>query len=92
MLAAISGVLDSSVDLEYLLVLLVLSAASIYLGVRFKRFAFVVYGTLFGYAGLTMRLLDGMSDEIAVLLYFIITGSLVLFSLVRIARRFGRDA
>jgi hypothetical protein len=92
LLAAVSGVLDNDGGWEYLLVLLVLSAVSIYLGLRFKRFAFVAYGTLFGYAGLSLRVIDGLSDDTLVLLYFVVTGSLVVFALVLIARRFGRDA
>ena len=92
LLAAVSGVLDNDAGWEYLLVLLVLSALSIYLGLQFTRFAFVAYGILFGYAGLSFRVIDGMSDATLVLLYFVATGSLVVFALVLIARRFGRDA
>ncbi|HEX6162993.1 MAG TPA: DUF2157 domain-containing protein [Vicinamibacterales bacterium] len=92
LLAAISGVVGSDAEWEYLLVLLVLSAAAIALGIRFKRFAFVAYGTVFGYAGLSIRLIDGLNDAMLILLYFVATASLVAFALVRLARRFGRDA
>ena len=34
------------------------SAAAIYLGVRYRRFAFVAYGTLYGYGGVSCQLLD----------------------------------
>ena len=91
LLAAASGVLDSDAGWEYLLILLVLSAASIYLGIRFKRFAFVVYGTLFGYFGLSVRLIDLMGDATLALAYFVVTGSMVVYALVTVARRFGRD-
>ena len=40
-------------------------AAAIYLGVRYRRFAFVAYGTLYGYAGVSVRLLDAMGGLIA---------------------------
>ena len=90
LLAAASGVFSDH-GWEYLPVLLVLSAASIYLGIRFKRFAFVAYGTLFGYAGLSIRVFDVMDEAIFVFLYLIVTGSLVVLGLVRVARRFGRD-
>lgn len=92
LLAAASGVLGSRAEWEYLLVLLVLSAAAIGLGIHFKRFAFVAYGAVFGYGGLSIRLIDGMNDAMLVLLYFVVSASLVAFALVRVARRFGRDA
>lgn len=71
--------------------LLLLSAAAVYLGIRFRRFAFVAYGTLYGYAGLTIRALDAMGDATAGLLWLVVTGSLIVFALVRVAQRFGRD-
>jgi hypothetical protein len=91
LLAAVSGVLDGDAGWAYLLTLLILSAASIYLGIHFKRFAFVAYGTLFGYFGLSIRLLDAMGGVTTALLYFVITGSVVVYALVVVARRFGRD-
>jgi hypothetical protein len=91
LMAAISGVLERGIGWVYLVVLLALAAASIYLGVRYRRFAFVAYGTLFGYAGLSVRLLDAMGGVIIGLTYFIVTGSIVVILLVVLARRFGRD-
>ncbi len=91
MLAAISGVVDSGTGLLYLVVLLALAGAAIYLGIHFRRFAFVAYGTLYGYAGLTTRLLSALGGVTIGLLYFIVTGSIVVIFLVVIARRFGRD-
>jgi hypothetical protein len=90
-LAAASGVIASRAEWLYLLVLLILAAAAIYLGIRFRRFAFVAYGTVYGYAGLSIRLLDSMGGLTVVLAYFAVTGSLVVFGLVTVARRFGRD-
>ena len=92
LLATASGVLDNHTGWGYLVMLLILSAASIYLGIRFGKFAFVAYGTLFGYAGLSARLLDAVNDATLALTYFVISGSIVLLALVVIARRFGRDA
>jgi Predicted membrane protein (DUF2157) len=91
LLAAASGVLDGDAGWGYLFALLILSAVSISLGIHFRRFAFVAYGTLFGYAGLSIRLLDTMDGATMALTYFIVTGSLVIAALVLIARRFGRD-
>ena len=91
LLAAISGVLERDNGWAYLAVLLAFAAAAIYLGVRYRRFAFVAYGTLYGYAGVSVRLLAAMGGLILGLTYFIVTGSIVVILLVVLARRFGRD-
>ena len=91
LMAAISGVLERDNGWAYLVVLLALAATSIYLGVRYRRFAFVAYGTLYGYAGLSIRLLDVMGGITIGLAYFVVTGSIVVILLVVLARRFGRD-
>jgi hypothetical protein len=90
LLAALSGV--ASNGLLYLAVLLPLAAALIYLGVRFDRFAFVAYGTLYGYAGLSVQLLDLIGSPTVSLAYLVLTGSMVVIALVVLARRFGRTA
>ena len=91
MLATASGVLEPGYGWLYLAALLSLSAAAIYLGVRFNRFAFVAYGTLYGYFSVSARLLDSIGGPIAALWYFLITGMMIVIGLVVLARRFGRD-
>ena len=91
LLAAISGVFDDDGSWVYLGALMILSAAAIYLGIRFRRFAFVAYGTLYGYAGFSVRVLDDIGGVITALVYFVVTGSLVVLALVLLARRIGRD-
>ncbi|MEO7136045.1 MAG: DUF2157 domain-containing protein [Vicinamibacterales bacterium] len=91
LLAAISGVLEPGIGLAYLAALLILSATAIYLGVRHDRFAFVAYGTLYGYVGLSARLLNAVATPTLALIYFVVTGSIVVIALVVLARRFGRD-
>jgi Predicted membrane protein (DUF2157) len=92
LLAAVSGVFDGGgSSWAYLGLLLILSAAAIYLGVRFKRFAFVAYGTLYGYGGLSIRVIDDFSSVTGALLWFVVTGSMVVFALVVLARKIGRD-
>lgn len=90
LLAAISGVFEEVTWPLYLGGLILPSGASIYLGVRHRRFAFVAYGTLYGYAGLSIRLLYEAGSVTGGLAYFAITGSLVVIALVVVARRFGR--
>lgn len=91
LLAAISGIFEVDNGELYLVGLLALCAVSIYLGIRHRRFAFVAYGSLYGYVGFSARLIALLGGLTAVLLYFAVTGSLVLFALVVVARRFGRD-
>lgn len=91
LLATVSGVIGDN-PLLYLAFLLPLAGALIYLGVRFDRFAFVAYGTLYGYAGLSAQLLDLMGSPTAGLAYVVVTGSMVVIALVVLARRFGRTA
>jgi Predicted membrane protein (DUF2157) len=91
MLATISGVLERGSGWVYLTVLLALSALAVYLGIRFRRFAFVAYGTLYGYAGISARLLNYIGGPILGFWYFIITGVMVVAALTMLARRFGRD-
>ena len=91
LLATVSGVLEPGSGVWYLLALLLLSGASIVLGVRHRRFAFVAYGTLYGYAGLSVKLLERLRSPTVGLAYVVVTGSLVVLALVVVARRFGRD-
>lgn len=91
LLAAASGVLEPSIGGLYIAALLALAAAAIYLGVRFNRFAFVTYGTLYGYAGVSAKLLEAIGSFTGVMSYFAITGTMVVIALVVLARRFGRD-
>jgi hypothetical protein len=91
--ALLSGAGDRSAPwLLYLAALLALAGLAIVQGVRFKRFVFVVYGVVYGYAGVSARLLHELSSLSAVLMYFVISGTLVTLALVLMARRFGRDA
>jgi hypothetical protein len=91
MMATISGIVEPRTGMVYLVALLALSALSIYLGIRFGRFAFVAYGTLYGYAGISARLLELMAGPTLALWYFVITGLMVVIGLTVLARRFGRD-
>ena len=70
--------------------LAVLSASAIVLGVRFTRFAFVAYGTVYGYAGISYAVLPHLHSPTTALAYFVVTGTIVIISLAVLARRFGR--
>ena len=90
--ALLSGVFDEGATV-YLLALLSLSGAAIGGGIRFKRFAFVVYGIVFGYLGISVRVLNHMRiDTTAGLTYLVVSGLLVLLFTTFLARRFGLEA
>jgi hypothetical protein len=91
-LALLSGVEASGVSSLYLVALLVLTAAALAGGVRFKRFVFVVYGVIYAYAGISVRVLRQTQSETSALAYFVVSGCVVIGALVILARRFGREA
>jgi hypothetical protein len=83
---------SSDASALYLFALIALSALSIVLGIRFARFAFVAYGVVYGYLGISARLLDALHGDTAVFSYFLLSGIIVIAALVVLARRFGREA
>jgi len=91
LLANAHGTVDGRSLNFYLLGLLMLAAVSIALGIHYRRFAFVLYGTVYGYFGLTVRVLDIASSATFGLLWIVVTGTIVLLTLVVVARRFARE-
>jgi hypothetical protein len=89
--AIVSGVVDQSASALYLAALIALCGVSIVLGVRFARFVFVAYGIVYGYIGITAKVVPDFRHETAFLGYVVVTGGLVVVALVVLARRFGRD-
>jgi hypothetical protein len=83
-IALVSGVRE---QWFYFAGLIVLAGLSIYLGALFRRFAFVVYGTIYGYIGVSSEILHDVSNFNSVLVYFIVSGSIVILSLVMLSRR-----
>jgi hypothetical protein len=90
-LALLSGIGVAGTWPIYLLLTLALAALAIVGGVRFSRFAFVVYGIVYGYAAISGRLLSDVQSFSAGLAYFVVSGSIVIVGLVVLARRFGRE-
>ncbi len=90
--ALISGIIVRESAWLYLMGLLGLAGIAIVEGVRFRRFAFVAYGVLYGYIGMSVRLLrDVRIDSTAALSYLIVSGMLVILSMILLARRFGSE-
>ena len=72
--------------------LLGLGAIAIVEGVKYRRFVFVAYGTIYSYIGISIRLLgDVRIESTTSLSYLIISGLLVILSMVLLARRFGPE-
>jgi len=89
--ALASGIGEPGLGLAYLAALLSLCAAAVVLGLRYRRFAFVTYGILYGYGAVSFKSLDHLGGPTAIFLYGVVTGTLVLVALVALARRFGRE-
>ena len=91
LIATAYGAFDGPYLNLYLAALLILAATAIYLGVRYQRFAFVAYGTLYAYGVVSIRMLNALQSPLVSMLYFVVTGTLVVIALVVLARKFGRD-
>jgi hypothetical protein len=87
--ALVSGVLSESLSFLYLAGLIVLGAVSIDGGIRHRRFAFVAYGVVYPYVGISLKLTNGMSTT-TTLGYGVVSGSAMVVLMVYVARRFGR--
>jgi Predicted membrane protein (DUF2157) len=89
--ALASGIGEPRVGLAYLAMLLSLCAAAVVLGIRYRRFAFVTYGILYGYGAVSFKLVAYLGGPTAIFLYGLTTGTMVLLALVALARRFARE-
>lgn len=86
-----SGALGSGDSFAWALALLATSGVAIAGGVRFRRFAFVAYGAVYGYVGVSRILLRDVGSFTGALVYFVVSASAVVVGLVVLSRRFGRD-
>jgi hypothetical protein len=89
---AVTGISDWSGSSLWVVLLLAAGGASIVAGVRFSRFAFVAYGVIYGYIGISVFVLRGVNNFTMVLAYIAVSATVVIVLLVVLARRFGRDA
>jgi hypothetical protein len=90
--ALLSGVFNRQGYGLWFLALLIACGASLAWGLARRHFAFVAYAAVYGYVGVSSMFLRGVTDETAVLGYFVVTGVAMLVVLVRIGRRFGGPA
>jgi hypothetical protein len=90
--AVLSGVFDREGYGLWVLAMLIACGASLAWGVARRQFAFVAYAAVYGYVGVSSLFLRSVTDESAVLSYFVVSGVAMLVMLVQIGRRFGRPA
>jgi predicted membrane protein DUF2157 len=90
--ALLSGVFNPEGYGLWFLALVIACGASLAWGLARRQFAFVVYAAVYGYVGVSSRLLRSVTAESAVLSYFVVSGVAMLVLLVYIGRRFGRPA
>jgi hypothetical protein len=75
-----------------MLALLVCAGGAVYTGIRFRRFAFLVYGILYGYIGISREVLRPIGSLTAALAYVVVSAALVIIGLVVVSRRFGSES
>ena len=89
--ALVSGVNAREMKPLWLLALLGTSAFAIERGVRFRRFAFVLYGVAYAYVGVTLEVLRRLRGDTEMLTYFVVSAAAVVGSLVVVSRHFARE-
>ena len=89
--ALVSGTMFWNADPIWAAGLVVAAVAAIALGAYFRRFAFVVYGCVYGYVGISAQIARRMTDDTALFAYFIVSGVAVIAGLALLARRRGRE-
>ncbi len=90
--ALVSGVNSREMGpLVWLLALLCASAFAIERGVRFRRFAFVLYGVAYAYVGITLELSHSFLADTEFLTYLVVSAAAIVGSLVVVSRHFGRE-
>jgi hypothetical protein len=90
-IALVSAAVGGDLEWLYLLGLLGVATVAIVAGVRFKRFAFVVYAVVYGYIGISARVIREIDTFTTGLAYVATSGVIVIASLIVLARRFGRE-
>lgn len=90
--ALVIGAVDSGGSAFYKVGLAVVAATSIALGLKFRRFAFVLYGIGYSYVAFSIVLLDNLRLSFqAGMFYGVVSATGVVVLLVVLARKFGRE-
>ena len=76
----------------YLPVALAAAAITFWGGLRYRRFAFVAYGIIYGYIAASIEVLSTSRGFTSVLTYFFVSGAIVVLGMILLARRIGRES
>ncbi len=90
LLALTSGAMEREAPWWWMAGLLGAAAGSVTFGVRLRSFAFVVYGVVYAYVGLSAQVGHLALGDTGMLWYFVLSALMVVASLVVMAQRFGR--
>jgi len=91
-MAMLSGVDRDAGGWLWAAALVALGTFAVMMGIRNRKFAFVAYGTIYPYLGVSLELLRGIHDDVTILSYIVVSGTAVVVWLVYLARRFGRES
>jgi Predicted membrane protein (DUF2157) len=92
LLAALVSGVGQNASSWYLPASLAAAALSFWGGVRYRRFAFVAYGVLYGYIVVSVEVLKASHSFTSVLAYFFLSGAVVVLGMILLARRIGRES
>jgi hypothetical protein len=92
LLAALVSGVGAKVFWWYLPIALAAAAITFWGGLRYRRFAFVAYGIIYGYIIVSWQILNSRMGDSLILTYFVISGVVVLLGMILLARRIGRTA
>jgi hypothetical protein len=90
--ALTSGAIERDGEWWWLAGLLVAAGIAVVEGVRLKEFAFVVYGVVYAYIGVSAQVINASPGDTALLTYFVVSGLAIVVCLAVTARRSGREA
>jgi len=89
--ALASGVIAGDARLLWLAGLVVVAAVAIERGVNARRFAFVVYGVLYAYIGISAEITSRLHGEMSILSYYVISAVAVVAGLFAASWVVGRE-
>jgi hypothetical protein len=89
--ALLSGSAAGATRSLWTIALVATAGAVIVQGMRYRTFAFVVYGVLYAYIGIARELLRHATRPTAALFYIAITAGAVIVGLVIVSRKLGRE-
>jgi hypothetical protein len=90
--ALLSGVFNREGYGVWIVALLAVCGTSLAWGLSRRQFSFVAYAAVYGYVGVSSILIRAIDEFEPLLMYFAVTGVLMLILLIKISRRFGREA